>query len=363
MNTESSDILEIEKRSSFPKVSVIVPVYNVKGFLEEALNSLLNQQYKNLEIILIDDGSNDGSEDICDRFAAKDSRITVIHQDNRGVSAARNTGLDMMTGDFVAFLDSDDSFHPAAIEMMVNAMLKECTDMVVCRYNLYLTKNYMKEGEPKWKTSVNSIRAGVYSSEEAAREFVDRRLSVHLWNKLFRRELFNTIRYPFGMVFEDIVMFLPLLERAEKVCVIDDVLVNHRKWIGSITSEDFLSITTTETLKHVQDQYNSHLAVENYVRNHTPSIFTEKQLENTERQGARLLVNLIYRNSGYRDSEHVKIVSWLEEQLAKTDVDTKKLDRGTRIAYAIHNCCPKLMPLVYVLYRHGYRIINRKRNV
>ena len=120
-------------------VSVIIPVYNVRPFLEEALDSVLNQTYKNLEIIIIDDGSTDGSGEICDEYAGRDNRIQVIHQDNGGLSAARNAGLDVMTGDLVAFLDPDDAYVDSFIETLVNAMAAEDVDLVICGCTVHYT--------------------------------------------------------------------------------------------------------------------------------------------------------------------------------------------------------------------------------
>lgn len=107
-----------------PLVSVIVPVYNVKPYLNEALDSVINQTYRNQEIILIDDGSTDGSGEICDEYATRDNRIKVIHQTNQGLSAARNAGLDIMHGSVISFLDSDDAFHPQMIEIMLHEMIQ-----------------------------------------------------------------------------------------------------------------------------------------------------------------------------------------------------------------------------------------------
>jgi len=126
---------------SLPLVSVIIPVYNVAKFLRESLDSAVNQTYKNLEIILVDDGSTDGSEIICDEYAGLDSRIKVIHQKNKGLSEARNTGLDIMTGSIVSFLDSDDVFYPDNIRRMVETMLTTNADVVTCRHENYVTED------------------------------------------------------------------------------------------------------------------------------------------------------------------------------------------------------------------------------
>lgn len=118
----------------FPLVSVIVPVYNVKPYLHESIESVLNHTYKNYELIIIDDGSTDGSELICDKYQKNDKRIRVIHQNNKGLSGARNTGLDVMHGDVVAFLDSDDAFLPDFLQVMVQTMISDNVDIVVCDY-------------------------------------------------------------------------------------------------------------------------------------------------------------------------------------------------------------------------------------
>ena len=105
-----------------PKISIIVPAYNVESWLNRCIDSILSQEYSNLEIIIVDDGSTDGSSKICDEYAEKDKRVHLIHQENQGLSAARNAGLYIMTGEIVAFLDSDDKYHPDFISSMLHAM-------------------------------------------------------------------------------------------------------------------------------------------------------------------------------------------------------------------------------------------------
>ena len=124
-------------------VSIIIPIYNVAAYIEESLESVINQTYCNLEILLVDDGSTDGSGKMCDEYEKRDSRIRVVHQDNRGLSAARNTGLNMMSGDAVAFLDSDDALMPDYIEKMFATMAKENADLVLCKYLTYRTTGRM----------------------------------------------------------------------------------------------------------------------------------------------------------------------------------------------------------------------------
>ena len=131
----------MEIGASIVLVSVIVPVYNVLPYLRESLDSVINQTYKDLEIIIVDDGSTDGSDAVCEEYA-KDSRVKVIHQKNHGLSAARNVGLDIARGDYIAFLDSDDVYLPDMIQTMVEGIQKSQADVVVCGFiRVYSKKN------------------------------------------------------------------------------------------------------------------------------------------------------------------------------------------------------------------------------
>ena len=212
-----------------PLVSIIIPVFNVAPYLEEALNSVICQTYHNLEIIVVDDGSNDGSERISDKYADLDSRIRVIHQKNRGLSGARNQGLDIITGEVVSFLDSDDSFHPDMIRRMVEVMLSEQAEIVMCRYRNYKTEKTMKH------LSCQKQKPIVYDKRMALRALFEGRLDSRAWNKIYRKNLFNTIRYPLGHVYEDADTTYKLIEKCNHVAVIDEELVAYRIREESIT--------------------------------------------------------------------------------------------------------------------------------
>ena len=125
-------------QTNAPLVSVIIPVYNVAPFLNEALDSVIHQTYTNLEILIIDDGSTDESGEICDKYK-RDQRVQVIHQENRGLSAARNIGLDMMTGDIVAFLDSDDKYNKDYISRLLISMEQHGSDITICKFSNHKT--------------------------------------------------------------------------------------------------------------------------------------------------------------------------------------------------------------------------------
>jgi glycosyltransferase involved in cell wall biosynthesis len=171
------------------KITVIVPVYNVKNYLTKCSESILNQTYQNLDLILVDDGSTDGSEVICDSFKVKDDRVTVIHQRNSGVSAARNIGLAAAGGDFILFADSDDYLEPDMLNNLI--CLSEGSDIVIC--NFYL--DYVNRSELFYKEDLNKV----YNRIEALKELLgggNRPVFLgHLWHKLFCRRLLESITF------------------------------------------------------------------------------------------------------------------------------------------------------------------------
>ena len=172
-------------------VSVIIPVYNVEKYLHRCLNSVKNQSFKNLDVILIDDGSTDKSGEICENYCKEDFRFRVIHQKNRGQATARNLALDMAKGDYICFVDSDDYIEKTMIETLYNSITNNNADIAVCGYNrVNETGELIKTFFP-----FNSER--VLNKREAVLEILkDIHLFSFLWDKIFKRELFKNIRLP-----------------------------------------------------------------------------------------------------------------------------------------------------------------------
>ena len=169
-----------------PLISVIVPIYNVEKYLRRCVDSILAQTYKNLEVILVDDGSPDACPAICDEYAQKDKRIKVVHKQNGGVSSARNTGLDVATGDYIAFVDSDDYIEVDMYETLLNTMQREQTDLVICNnYNNYQNKVYIASKYDSGKIDITSEegRRLIVASEEI-------NTSVP-WNKLYKKSVLS----------------------------------------------------------------------------------------------------------------------------------------------------------------------------
>ena len=180
-------------------ISVIVPIYKVEDYLPKCVESIRNQTHSNLEIILVDDGSPDGCGAICDDFAKKDSRIRVIHKENGGLSDARNVGIEVAKGDYLAFVDSDDWLEPDAFEAML-ALAEKYDAKMVCagRYNEDGATGTQSKGLCPEKEEF------VPGKELVRRIFRWDHLDSAAWDKLYARELFQEIRYPVGRVVEDV---------------------------------------------------------------------------------------------------------------------------------------------------------------
>lgn len=208
-------------------VSIIIPVYNVLDYVEQCILSVINQTYKNLEILVIDDGSNDGSELICDIFSKKDFRIRVFHQKNQGPSAARNLGLDNMHGDFVMFVDSDDILGVDAVSTMMEIMLKNKSDIVIPRFVSFVGDCKISKNE-----TVESIKIKNYQAIENMA--YNDGFGHEAWSKLYRAYLWNTIRFPVGILYEDYATIYYVVYRAHFVTITSYVSYYYRVRKGSI---------------------------------------------------------------------------------------------------------------------------------
>ena len=334
--------------SGSPLVSVIIPVYNVAPFLTEALDSVLRQTWTNLEIIIVGDGSTDGSGKICDRYAQGDRRVLLIHQENRGLSAARNAGLDRMSGDAVAFLDPDDAFDPSFIGEMLAAMVRESADMAVCKYTEHHTLGRMeRSGREKANPS---IRAGVYDRVSALRSLAECTLNKTVWNKIYRSALWKDIRFPEGHVYEDVETAYMITDRGEKVCVLDGALYLHRKWNGSITA--------ALTPDKLNDLILAQSRVLSFIRERSPEVFPDEAAEGYQRRRLRYLIHIYTRQCRMVGSEQKRAVKNLRRQILDLGKDTG-LDRSrprTKICYHLIRFCPHLLRIASPVYRAVRRV-------
>ncbi len=194
-------------------ISIIVPVYNVEKYLCQCIDSLLAQTYRDIEILLIDDGSSDGSGAICDSFAGTDPRIRVFHKEYGGVASARNYGLDQARGEYIGFVDSDDWADPNMFQTLLDILLEADADISVCSYWLEYESDLdsVKDGPEAAAHKNNSIIDTVYRGEESLRALIFRTITDLTWNKLFCKRCFDQIRFPEGKNYEDVATIYRVL--------------------------------------------------------------------------------------------------------------------------------------------------------
>lgn len=212
------------------KVSIIVPVYNVEQYLKACMESILSQTLKEIEIILVDDGSTDKSGEICDFFKKQDERVKVIHKENGGLSSARNTGIYVASGEYIGFVDSDDLIKNTMYEKLYyNAKQAEAQIAACCHETFF----------EKIKETARAGKKDVWNREEAIKFFFLRKLSESVCDKIFERKLWTDMFFPENEINEDTITLCSLLTRSEKVVFIDSIQYFYRNRKGSITKSGY----------------------------------------------------------------------------------------------------------------------------
>lgn len=202
-------------------ISIIVPVYNVQKYLNKCIESLVNQTYQNLEIILVDDGSPDNCPAMCDEWAEKDSRIKVIHKENGGLSDARNTGMMVAQGDYIGFVDGDDYINPLMYETLLNAMQKTQCDVASCEFQNFYEEESIKE-------PMSSDAYEIFTRKEAMKALIQNTVVRQVvWNKLYRREVMTDIAFPVGKFHEDEFWSYRVIGKANGVAITKYVGYNY----------------------------------------------------------------------------------------------------------------------------------------
>lgn len=228
----------INMREPDKLVSVIIPVYKVEKYLPMCVDSVLNQTYQNLEVILVDDGSPDNCPAICDEYAKKDKRIRVIHQKNAGLSMARNAGLDICTGDYITFVDSDDALHVDFVARLLAACEENGAEIAVGNYMKATPAEYL----PKIAAPLANKPVRVVDGREANMMLYRRSEWVRMvtaWGKLFRRELLETERFPDVKLHEDEALIYKLLYRSRQVALADGALYLYTANQGGLMAKRF----------------------------------------------------------------------------------------------------------------------------
>ena len=211
-----------------PKISVIVPVYQVEKYLERCVDSIRSQTFRDFECILVDDGSTDASGRMCDEYARREPNFSVIHKENGGLSSARNTAIPLAKGDYLCFLDSDDELHPRALELMVSALEETGADLVSAPLEEFSTPRALFPVLEQVQTTLLDQKDNFG------------RICVTACGKLYRKEIFREIRYPEGKIYEDLHVYLKVLLQCRRIAVLDKALYYYYTNPASITRSNYL---------------------------------------------------------------------------------------------------------------------------
>ena len=303
------------------KVSIIIPVYKVEKYLKRCIESVINQSYKNIEIILVNDGSPDKCGEICDSYARIDSKIKVIHKKNGGLSSARNAGLDIASGEYIMFVDSDDWIEEDSLEKLDKYM-----DM---SYDIINFKfSFIKEGS---KNIIELQSDSKESYECDLISYIDKlfmgELSFFIWNKLYKKDLFNEVRFPEGRNYEDLATIYKLYFNAKNNIVTDYTLYNY--WLGNSNS-----ITSNSTIKNMTDYLLSTKEIYEVNKNYLQ--INNRDFSNVATWYKMMIIQLLinYTKSTYKDDDLKKeILFELKNSKARISEVYKQ---GKIIKYALY---------------------------
>ncbi len=297
-------------------ISVIVPVYKVEAYLDRCVQSIVDQSYRNLEIILVDDGSPDKCPEMCDAWADKDPRIRVIHKDNGGLSDARNAGMTAATGEYISFVDSDDWIAPEMLEKLFEAMERDDSDIAACT-----VKMVWEDESPSMLLTVKENR--ILNPLEAEKALLEETfLKQPVWYKLYRRNVAEGLLFPLGKYHEDVFWSYLAVGRACRVSVIDYIGYFYFQRRGSIMGEGY-SLKRLDAIKAKTEQ------VEYYSKCHS-------ELENLAK--IKLCYACIYHGQmalkHLPKEEREKAISFLQITLRKNTVPLQAR-RGMRFSHRI----------------------------
>lgn len=285
------------------KLSIVVPVYNVEKYLRKCIDSILNQTFKDFELILVDDGSLDNSGKICDEYKEKDDRIKVIHKKNGGLSDARNCGIDASKSEFISFIDSDDSIAPEMYEILYHNLMNASADVSTCGYY----RCYQDKKVPNFQEQEDDVY--VLTNEEAIKGILeDKRVSVEACCKIYRKSLFDEIRYPIGRLSEDAFTTPTVLSKANKIVGTTKPLLYY------LMRED--SITTSNFKKRDLDVIDAYQLNYELVHKHFPNL--EKQGQFRVLWSYTYVLRKMLLSSELTDiEEYNRIVSYIRKNTVK----------------------------------------------
>lgn len=252
---------ELKLKSTVGLISIIVPVFDVEQYLPRCIESIISQSYENIEILLIDDGSQDRCGEICEEYARKDRRIRVFHTENRGLSSARNLGLQEAKGEYLGFVDSDDWIEKDMYEFLLRKIRTTGADICTCVY----------WGESETSSKQFHYKDALFSGKESLVALIHGKIENYAWNKLYRMELFEGVSFPVGRYYEDVDTICKVLNNSSKVAVFDAPKYHYRRRNDSITN--------SHSGKNMFDYADACLQRLDYLKEQQPQIFMENEKE------------------------------------------------------------------------------------
>lgn len=320
-------------------ITVIIPVYNVEKYIDRCIQSVLQQEYKNLQIILVDDGSTDRSGKICDSYKESDKRITVIHKENGGLSSARNCALDIANGNYITFVDSDDWLHKKAIVHLYEILKNENADVSGIKLHPVYDEVSIVKTE-----IINNYT--IFSKIEAFKTFLfEGYLTPCACGKLWASKLWLGIRFPDGKLFEDQYTIYKVIEKADILVLSDSELYHYYKRPDSIGHSPFS--------KRTYDLYDAVNIECDYICSNYSEISTEANI-------ARLSWHLVFINmmlrSSYRDRTLIKKTQIKARKYLGNCIRSKYLRKIRKVQIIVFGYCLPLYKVLYYLYkiRHKY---------
>lgn len=292
-------------QTNLGKISVIVPIYRVEKYLDTCIGSLIGQTYGNLEILLVNDGSPDRCGEICEAYAARDGRIRVLHRVNGGPSAARNTGLDAATGDFIGFVDPDDYVHERFYETLMRMIRETDADIAQCRFRKVSEDDLPGEWQEMHDGSVSVLErpASLHNLYTNDIHYIH---AVVVWNKLYKKELFDGIRFPEGKIHEDEHIAYKVLYRARRVALTSDPLYGYLQRPDSYMGSRF-NLKRLEVL----DAYSEQIR---FFRDHRLPDLEQKAKINLEGSIRALMIKAMYSGMENREDAFRYLVSYYRQQ-------------------------------------------------
>ncbi|MDE1507155.1 glycosyltransferase family 2 protein [Ligilactobacillus salivarius] len=297
------------------KISVIVPIYNVEKYLKKCLDSIINQTFKEFEIILVDDGSTDNSEMICKEYRRKDSRIVYLKKNNGGLSDARNYGLDYANGEYVAFIDSDDYLGKNFLEFLYRAIRTSKSEVAVCGFVIeYEDEKNLQD------VSLHEDNVTITGKDLLHRvmKYKDGYSYVVAWNKLYKRELFDNIKFAKGKVYEDEWINYPLFWNVDKVYLLDKKLYHYVQRTGSIKN----SRMSLKKIESMNEMLKDRIL---FYKDKDIKLFILANI-----RYRNWLINTLCRNKSMLSNE---IITEWQEEFRKSVKNTRKIDKKERTIY------------------------------